>query len=480
MTAAASPPEDVAGEPAESHRSVASGIVALGGAEVASRLIAFATAALLARRLGPEVFGVLGLATALCGYFGIIAGGALTDIAAREVARHPSTAADVYRRILAVRLPLAVLALAGVIVFAWLVPRPPQYRLLIAVSALSLLSTALDPSWAVKALQRGWLAGSATVTGPMIVLMIAFRFITGPAHAIRMPLAQFAVDVAIAGCLLWVLLRTPRTPSQPVQRAMALLRESVPLLFGRGMRATIVSFDMVLLGFIASGIDLGVYSAVYRLHFFVLALVVAVRTVYLPIMTRAAIRGPAALRHVAGDALAGGAIIGAPLVAGGIITAGPVLAFLFGAPYDQGARALQWLLVSLGFVFVHGLLHNIYLVTGRTHIEARWFAAGAVVNVLANLLLIPRFGIAGAAAATAMAEAVIVAGGILVTRIATPLAVVQAWIKPACAAALMGATVWTLRDLLPIPVQCAVGAAVYGTAIIMLAGPRAVAMRLGF
>ena len=47
------------------------------------------------------------------------------------------------------------------------------------------------------------------------------------------------------------------------------------------------------------------------------------------------------------EALASGAVVGAPLLAGGVVVAGPLLAWLFGVPYAEGARALQWLLLSL-------------------------------------------------------------------------------------------------------------------------------------
>ena len=460
-------------------RVTAGGIAALSAGEIASRLVAFGTTTLLARRVGPDGFGILAFASALAGYFALLVGGGLSDLAGRDVARRPGDAPAIYRSVLAVRLPLAFAALGLILLLAWLMPRPSLYRIVLALSGLSLLSIALDPLWAVKALGHRLLAACAQVVTQVLILLGVGALVLGAADVVLVPVVQFTAEAAIAIAVGVAVLHVT-SQSGTAAEGWALFRESLPLLFGRGMRVVIVSFDIVLLGFLASSQDVGVYAAVYRLHFLILALVVAIQATYLPLMSQAAARGPSELREVSDQALAAGAVVGAPFVAGGIVTAGPLLAFLFGQPYAEGARALQWLLVSLMFVSVHGLLHDVYVVTGRTEIEARWFAAGAVLNVLANLWLIPRFGIAGAAAATALAEGAIVAGGVFLTRLATPAAVLAAWLKPGCAATAMAVVVWLTRQALPLPGQVVVGAVVYGAVLVALVGPRTTAAGFGW
>jgi O-antigen/teichoic acid export membrane protein len=458
--------------------SMAGAVATLGGGEVVARLVAFGTTTLLARRLGPEGFGILGFATAICGYFALAVGGGLNDLASRDVARHPAGAADIYRLVFAVRAPLALAAVLLLAAMAWMLPRPDTHRAVIALSGLSLVALAIDPSWAIKALRRSGLAAAAMVGSQVVTLAGVALLVLGPADVLRVPILQFAGEASASLVLTLVVLRAGHALSPRWADGLALLRESAPLAFGRFMRVIIVSFDMVMLGIVASNRDVGLYAAVYRVHFFVLALVVAVQTAYLPVMARAAARGPADLRHVSNQALAGAAVIGAPLVLGGVVTAGPLLAFFFGQPYAEGARALQWLLVSLFFVFVHGVLHNVYVVAARTALEARWFAAAAVVNVLANLWLIPRYGIAGAAAATAIAEGVIAAGGVLVSGISGVSGVLAGWAKPAGAALLMAAVVWGTGDTVPVIWRFVLGAGVYGAAILALVGPRAAVAHL--
>ncbi len=473
-------PSDTAGDRARpAARAMAGTVAALSAGEIAGRLVAFGTTAVLARRLGPEGLGMLGFAWALTSYFALAVGSGLNDLGMREVAHRPHAAAAIYRTVLAIRLPSALVALAVLVLVSWWLPGQALRQQVVAVSGLSLLALAIDPAWAVKALGRPALAAAAAVAAQLLVLSGVALFVLTPDDVLKVPVLQFGGEAIVALGLLALTLGVPAAPAARSE-GLALWRESLPLLAGRSMRAVIVSFDVVLLGFIATSHEVGIYAAVYRLHFFVLALGMAVQTAYLPPLARAAVHGRPALARVSAESLSGAALVAAPLVAGGMIVAGPLLAFLFGVPYAEGASALRWLLVSLAFVFVHGQLHNVYVVTGRAHLEARWFAAAAIVNVAANLWLIPRFGIAGAAAATALAEGVILAGGVLVARLAAPATLLAVWTKPACAAALMAAAVWAAGSTLPVPALCALGAAVYCAAIVGLIGPRAAAEKLGF
>ena len=75
------------------------------------------------------------------------------------------------------------------------------------------------------------------------------------------------------------------------------------------------------------------------------------------------------------------------------------------------------------------------------------FVAGALVNVALNFLLIPRFGLIGAALATVAAYALIMAGSLLVGRRLYPLpfSVIAFWkILTGCAA--LALILWPVRD----------------------------------
>jgi O-antigen/teichoic acid export membrane protein len=98
------------------------------------------------------------------------------------------------------------------------------------------------------------------------------------------------------------------------------------------------------------------------------------------------------------------ALLGAGAIALAIV-ARPLFAFWFGPSYASSVVALWWLLPGLWCLGINTLLHQ-HLASG----EMPWFlvwstSGGAVLNVIANLLLLPRYGIAGAALASTVTYA---------------------------------------------------------------------------
>src|SRR5204862_4901684 len=119
-----------------------------------------AAATLLARRLGPDGFGVIGFAAAICSYLLLAINSGLHDVGTREVARAPERAVDVYAGVATVRVALAVGALILLAVAAFLLPKPFTTKLVVFLSGLSFVAFALDPSWVFRGLERPLLAAS--------------------------------------------------------------------------------------------------------------------------------------------------------------------------------------------------------------------------------------------------------------------------------------------------------------------------------
>ena len=90
-----------------------------------------------------------------------------------------------------------------------------------------------------------------------------------------------------------------------------------------------------------------------------------------------------------------------------MVYATPIMTLFFGADYAPGAEAL-WILVTGMFFF------SIYLITssmcqglGKPQIPMYTLIVGSIVNIVASFLLIPDYGISGAAVATTIATFVL-------------------------------------------------------------------------
>ena len=162
----------------------------------------------------------------------------------------------------------------------------------------------------------------------------------------------------------------------------------------------------------------------------------------------------------------------------GIVALAPAIMALFGPGFTVAAAALAWL--SLGIACnVLSMLNS--AVTGGSGAPGRvslCIAAGAIVNLLGNLLLDPHFGLAGAGAANSAGMAAMAGSGIVVVagRLQVPVSAlldVSFLAKVAVASGSMGLAVlaerWLLSTNVILPLGMASGIGIYAVLCKLLA-----------
>jgi O-antigen/teichoic acid export membrane protein len=441
----------------------------LSAGDVLSRVIAFAGTAYLTRQLGPSGFGIIGFAMALASYLGLVATGGSNSMATREVARRPHNAATIAASVILVRLVFALLAMSAMAIIAWLIDKSFITKLVIALSGLSFLNLAIDTSWAYKGLERNRPIAVSMILGQTLFVSLVFVFVRRPDDVVSVPVAQFLGEF-IGVSLLAVLILRAGPVNWNFSEGLRVLRSSRNLLATKILRALIFNFDVLLLGFLLGEKHVGLYVAPYRFCFVLLAIAVAIHASYLPAFVRAASKGPDTLAEITNRALAFSAAVGAPLVLGGMVVARPLLRALFGPDYVDGTTAFRLLILSIGLIFLHGHFSNVLLALDRTSIELRIIAAATAANIVLNFLLIPVWGITGAAASTVTAEGLILLLVLLVVRSKGGHFHAGAVCRPILAAMVMGAVLFGLRLNTELALSVALGSVVYAAALFLLRG----------
>lgn len=370
---------------------------------MAARAIGFIATAYLARSLGPAAFGIVGFAYALAGYFSLTIHQGFLDIGSREVSRNPDRATALAGSGTLVRLILAAGLFAALAVMALVLDKPTTVKLAVVLMGLSTFSQALDTSWVFKGLERNRPVGMALIIGQSLYLAVVLTAVHGPTDVLFVPSAMVLGEFSAALLLGFTLVRFGGIRFN-IRDGLDLLKASGFPTLGIIFRSLMFTFDVVLIGFLLGDVAVGVYTASYRIIFLLLAICIAIKAAYLPSITRAADSDNRELSTVASRSVELSSVIGFPAVVGGIVLAIPLLTAVFGADYVEGARALQLLLVSIGFVFLSEPLHNVFVASHKLKQETAIIGMAATVNVLLNIVLIPKYGIMGAAIATAAAE----------------------------------------------------------------------------
>jgi O-antigen/teichoic acid export membrane protein len=236
-------------------------------------------------------------------------------------------------------------------------------------------------------------------------LLLGTIWIASGLTVLRAAVAWVATET-LRACLL---LRQSARGIRLARPRLRLLSESVRF----GMRAWVGSLarflnfrtDQILMGFLASEAALGVYAVAVNASEALLYLPAATATALLPVAARAepAHRAEQTLRAFRSVALVtGGAIVIAALI-------GPLLLpVVFGSAFSDSVKPFLWLLPgALGFAAT-AVFSNALMASSAPGLSSLGPLVSLVVGIGLDLVLIPRFGASGAAAA---ASAAFLAGG---------------------------------------------------------------------
>ncbi len=169
--------------------------------------------------------------------------------------------------------------------------------------------------------------------------------------------------------------------------------------------------DVVMLGFMTTDTDVGYYNAAVKIKNVLVSVVTSLGTVLLPRASYYIEFGRMdEFRRISRKALHFVFLLASPLMLYFMLFAREGILFLSGPAYGGSIAPMQIIMPTLLFIGVTNILGiQILVPLGRERIVLYSEIAGAVVDVVINALLIPRFASSGAAVGTLVAEAVVLA-----------------------------------------------------------------------
>ncbi len=182
----------------------------------------------------------------------------------------------------------------------------------------------------------------------------------------------------------------------------AMMIVALPMFLSNSMGMVISWTDVLMLGRFVSDADVGVYSISFKLAFVTGLLLNAVNSISTPKFAE---------MHTVGDTAALADLmrqttrllfISAVPIMILLVVGGKLLLGLFGAEFVSGYHALVILVMGQFVSTISGPVGNLLQMTGNERVFLYIVACMATLNVILNLLLIPTYGIVGAAAASAI------------------------------------------------------------------------------
>lgn len=364
-------------------------------------LISLVVGIAVARHLGPENFGVLSFAIALSGIFMVMASLGLDEILVRDFADN-SIASAVWKAAWQLRLTTAAIGYLATMTTVWIWrPASPEVWGIAAIVAAGMTFAPCD-------LVDYWFQAKQQMRIPAMARQLSLWLAAGwrlLLVAVDAPLSAFAwanlAEAALVGFALWLALRrTDKTVSfdgKVAGHRSRLLREGWPLAISSLLVIVTMQADRLLLSRYGGDAAVGIYSAAARLTEVLHALPVALGVALMPHLVALYREDRIGYWRLAGRVMGGLTMFGI-VFAGAVTLLAPIfLPWLLGKDYADSAQVLGLHIWTLVFVFMVSMRSRFLVIQGST----RWIFfmsfPTALLNVLANLVLIPRYGGIGAA-----------------------------------------------------------------------------------
>ncbi len=385
-------------------RRGARAVVLLSVAEVVGKVVTLALLLYAVRVLTPGEFGSFSYALSFGLLLAVLPVWGLDALLVQQVGADRSRLPGQYAQLLSLRTLVAVpVVVLGATVGVLTRPTPEDRFALVAMLVAAVLeSYAHAPRNVAGVLRRQSTVAVVLVGQRLLTAVAAIGALASGWGLVGLTSAYAAVTLLGTGALFLIVGRAGGRPSWRGITARTLggtARRSIPLGIDALVSMLLFRADALMLGWFHGDTAVAEYTPPFRLMETVLFVTWAVSRVTYPAMASAV--DLAGLRRALSSGLSVTAFVFAPFAALMVVRGPDLLALMFGDYYAQTGATVLRVLAFTPLVFAVGYLFSYaFVAQGRNGVVLTTSLAAAVVNVVANLLLIPTLSTLGAAVTT--------------------------------------------------------------------------------
>jgi O-antigen/teichoic acid export membrane protein len=356
----------------------------------------------IARYLGPEQFGVLNYALAFVAIFGTVARLGMDQVVVRDLTRHPGREGAILGTVFVLKLVAGLMALILVIPTAWVAQNGDlSFTALIAVIAVGMIFNSLDTYdiyYQTHILSRYVVLARGAAF--LFFSVVRVGLILGE-YSVGYFAAASTLEIALGGMFLMGIFRHKQEVKQKwrFERTImsGLLRDGWPLIISSWLIIIHTRIDQVMIGQMLGNADVGIYSAAVRLSEAWLFMPVFLAQTLMPYFVKIR-ESNSSLYHARLIQLYSimfwlGVLVGVVT----IVIGENLVVVLLGEPYRSAYLPLV-LTIWTGIFISQSVARGIWMI--GENMQRYRLANNLVavpVNIALNLLLIPRYGVVGAA-----------------------------------------------------------------------------------
>lgn len=392
-------------------RKIAYNVFFNATAKILSTVLSLVGIGFITRYLGTEGFGDYATVLAFFSLFSSVADLGLYSITTREISRIGADEKKILSNVVTLRIVSAVAVFLFSLLVIKFLPYPQAVKngiLLVSaafifssgymvlngifqknlamdrVATVEFLGKILQVGFIILAVRNEW--GFTAIVASLLIFMV-FNFVVVYILSRRYVKFKFEMDFSY-----W----------------KKFLKESWPM--GMSVFITFLYFkmDTILLSVLKSSADVGIYNAAYKVIENITFFPAMIIGLILPLMARYIFSDKKKFEEISNKIFKVFVLLVVPLVIGTVFLADGVISLIGGSDFQAAGNALRILVFALMFMFF-GHFFNSILLSGNLQKKLMLALAGcAAFNIIANLILIPRYSFVGAAATSVFTEMLVV------------------------------------------------------------------------
>lgn len=361
----------------------------------------------LTRSLGPAGYGNYSLIFAYLYIFTTLADLGLYTILIREISRPGSNETKIISNIFSLRLAATVLFLIAGIIIGLFLPYSKEVKLgIMAASIFAALSSLYQVLTGIfQKYLRLYYVSMTDVASRLVQLLLIFVVVKSAPSLLAFIWVVVISELVHFSLLFWFTQRLVKfkIATEP-DYWIEILKTSVPVALSLIFTLLYFKMDTVLLSLMKPAQDVGIYSVAYK----VLEVVIFLPAIYIGLLM------PSLSKHAyenmdqfvktyrkGFDTLA---IFALPVMTYLFFRAADIIKIMGGEKFSQASTVLEVLSIASILIFFGNLGGN-SLVALDLQKKGMWiYFGGAIFNVAANLLLIPRYSYFATAWTTVLTE----------------------------------------------------------------------------
>lgn len=363
----------------------------------------------VSRILLPVGTGKVSFATSLISYFSMFAQLGIPMYGVRACARvrdNREALTKVVQELLIINILMSIISYIGLFLALTFITKLQSDKPLYIIVSFTIILTSIGMEWLYRALEQYTYITIRSVIFKFIALIAMFLLIHKSSDYVIY--GGITIFASSASSILNFINAHKYIDLKPVGNYdFKKHLKPVGIFFAMSCATTIYgNLDNVMLGFLATDIDVGYYNAAVKIKGILVAIVTSLGSVLLPRTSYYIENGMIQeFKRITKKALSFVFLLATPLMVYFIFFAKEGIFFLSGKAYSGSIIAMQVIMPTLLFIGITNILGIQVLVPlGKENIVLYSEIVGAVIDILINAILIPRYASTGAAIGTLLAE----------------------------------------------------------------------------